>query len=134
MKKSIVRIIAFSLVAIMMCVALVSCGTPNSDPDKAKAALEKKGYAAEKIDGMGLLAYAWAGGDVETVVVGIDKNDLADSVTIIYYEDKEAATEAWEAVEKYFSSLNQEEDGYYEIKQSGNMIWFGSKDAVKAAQ
>ena len=133
MKKSIVKVLALALVAVMMCAMLVSCGGPNADPDKAKAALEENGYAAEKIDGIGLLAFAWAGGDIEAVVTGIDKNDLTDTVTIIYYESKDAATEAWESVEKYFNEKSEEESDY-EIKQSGEMIWFGHKDAIKAAK
>ena len=141
MKKSIVRIIAFSLVAIMMCVALVSCGGPNADPDKAIAALEKNGYAAEKIDGFGLVAFAWAGGDVEAVVTAVDKNDLFDFVTIIYYEDEAAANEAWENVEKYYGEYlenlqktNEEQEGAWKIDQSKNMIYYGSVDAIKAAK
>ena len=135
MKKSIIRVIALSLIAVMMCFALVSCGGPNSDPDKAKEALEKNGYAAEKLDGIGLLAFAWAGKGVETVVTGVNKEEATKAVVVIYYEDKDAAATAWEGVEKYFTeNKDKEKESDYEIKQSGNMIWFGHKDAVKAAK
>ena len=43
MKKTIVRILALSLVAIMMCFALVACDAPNADPDKALEALKDNG-------------------------------------------------------------------------------------------
>ena len=129
MKKTFIKIMALTLVAVMACTMLVSCGGPNANPDKAVEALEKNDYGAEKIDSkLGLLVYSWAGDGLECVVVGLDKN--LDGVTILYYEDAKAANAAWEKVEEHGSD---KEDGYV-LKKSGKMIYFGSEEAVKAAK
>lgn len=129
MKKSI-KLIALALVAVMMCAVLVACA-PAKDPADAKAALEENGYTALKIDGLGLLAYVWAGDDVDTVVTGV--NGDGENVTIIYYEDNEAANNAWEDIQEYAEGEKDEETDWV-CKKSGNMIYFGTSAAVKAAK
>lgn len=129
MKKTLIKIMTFMLVAVMTCTMLASCGGPNADPDKAVEALEKNDYAAEKIDSkIGLLVFSWAGDGLECVVTGLDEN--LEGITIFYYEDAKSAKEAFEAVEKHAS----EEDDDYVLKQSGKMIYVGTKEAVKAAK
>ena len=48
--KTFVKVLALSLVAVMMCAVLVSCGGPNKDPKKAAEALEEAGYAVQLVD------------------------------------------------------------------------------------
>lgn len=137
MKKSIVRILALALVAVMMSLALVSCA-PAKDPADAKAALEENGYAATKIDneGLGALAFAvfTAAGieDLESVVSGT--NSDGEHVTILYFEDNAAANDEWEDVQNYADDKKDDEDSDWVIKKSGNMIYFGTKAGVKAAK
>ncbi len=137
MKKSIVKVIALSLVAVMMCLALVSCGAPAKDPADAKAALDENGYVATKIDneGLGAIAFAvfTAAGieDLESVVSGT--NEDGEHVTIFYFEDSAAANEQWEDVQKYAEDEKDEESDWV-VKKSGNMIYFGTKTGVKAAK
>lgn len=133
MKKTFTKILALALVAIMACAMLVSCGGPNSDPDKAKAALKENDYVAEKVDStIGLAFYAWAG-DVEAVVTGLSDDGF---ITILYYEDADAAKDAWEKVEKYVNDEKKDEkdDSDWVFEKSGKMIYFGNKDAIKAAK
>ncbi len=140
MKKSIVKVLALALVAVMMCLALASCGGPNADPDKAVEALEKNEYTAEKITDSGLgtiviAALKVAGIEkVDCVVTGTAKiDDKIESVTIIYFEDNDAANNEWEDVQKYME--DEEDDGSeWVIKKSGKMIYFGTEAAIKAAK
>ncbi len=141
MKKSIVRIIALALISVMMCLALVSCGGPNADPDKAVEALKKNDYAAEKVDDSGLGALIIAAlkvagiEDVDCVVSGTaDVDGKTEHITIIYFEDKEAADEEWEDVQKYAEDEKGDEDSDWVVEKSGKMIYFGTKAAVKAAK
>ena len=136
MKKSIVRILALSLVAVMMCVVLVSCGVPNSDPEKAAKALKDNDYTVTTVEDSGLGAIAMgvfkAAGieDLECVVSGTNKD--GEHVTIFYFEDSKAANAEWEDVKGYFE--DQEDDSDWTIKKSGAMIYYGTSAGIKAAK
>ncbi len=133
MKKTI-RLIALSLVLVIAMMALASCGKPNADPAKAKAALEEAGYTATLINSGFTLTGASAvyGGNVKAVVTGVKLADK-EAVQIIYYNDADSANSAFENVKEYAEKQNNDEDSKIEIKKSGNMIWFGTKEAIKAA-
>lgn len=131
MKKTIIKITALTLVALMMCAMLASCGGPNANPDKALESLKDNDYIAEKIDStVGLLAFSFAG-DVEAVVTGFNKD--ADTVAIFYYSSAKAANEAWDKVKKE-AEEEKDDDSELVIKKSGKMIYVGTKDAIKAAK
>jgi hypothetical protein len=134
MKKSI-RIIALALVAVMMCVTLVACA-PAKDPADAKAALEDAGYVVTKLDneGLGKLAFAafeLAGIEGAKNVVSATKD--GEHITIFYFEDNAAANAEWEDVQEYATGEKDEESDWV-CKKSGNMIYFGTSAAVKAAK
>ncbi len=135
MKKN-VRMLAVALSVIFLALALVACA-PQSDPDKAKAALEKNGYTAIKTNGYvsGVVSAIFGGESTidATVTATKDIQDAdgnttkTESITIIYYKTSDAAKEAW----KSWSKADQEK---YEVaKCSGKMIYWGTKAAVKAA-
>ena len=135
MKKN-VRMLAVALSVIFLALALVACA-PQSDPDKAKAALEKNGYTAIKTNGYvsGVVSAIFGGESTidATVTATKDIQDAdgnttkTESITIIYYKTSDAAKEAW----KSWSEKDQEK---YEVaKCSGKMIYWGTKAAVKAA-
>ena len=136
MKKSIVKILALSLVAVMMCVVLVSCGGPNADPEKAAKALKDNDYAVETIENSGLgalamAAFAAAGiEDLDCVVTATNKD--GEHVTIFYFEDSKAANAEWEDVKGYFE--DKEDDSDWTIKKSGAMIYYGTSAGIKAAK
>ncbi len=130
MKKTL-RILALAMVTIILTLALVSCGGPNADPSKAKVALEDKGYNVTKIDADGNFLEKGVLGAME--LAGIDdianvitaSNDDGEKITIIYFEDKEAAKAELEDVQDYSKA---------ECKLSGNMIYYGTEAAIKAAK
>ncbi|MBQ7828909.1 MAG: hypothetical protein IJ345_01390 [Clostridia bacterium] len=132
MKKSIVRILALSLVAVMMCVVLVSCGGPNADPDKALASLKDNEYSAAEDKLLIPTALRLLGvDDIDTVITGTNKD--GEHVTVIYFEDKAAANDAWEDVQEYFEETS-DEDSNWTIKKSGAMIYWGTSAGIKAAK
>ena len=132
MKKSIVRILALSLVAVMMCVVLVSCGGPNADPDKALASLKDNEYSAAEDKLLIPTALRLLGvDDIDTVITGTNKD--GEHVTVIYFEDKDAANDAWEDVQEYFEETS-DEDSNWTIKKSGAMIYWGTSAGIKAAK
>ena len=137
MKKAI-RILALTLVTVMLCLTLASCGGPNADPDKALEALKDNGISwAAKDNIIVPAALKLAGVDgVDCVVSGTGKiDDKFAHITVIYFDEAADATEAMDAVEEYASGdkKNAEESDWV-FKKSGKMIYYGTKDAVKAAK
>ena len=133
MKKTFIKIMALTLVAIMMCTMLVSCGGPNANPDKAVESLKDNDYVAEKIDSkLGLAFVSAFAGDVEAVVTGLSK-DGKEAITIFYYEDAKAANEAWDDVKEHMEKEKDDETKIV-IKKSGKMIYAGTEAAIKAAK
>lgn len=123
--KKFVRILALTLVAVMLCASLASCGAPNKDPEKALAALKEEGYAAVKV------------GDYVsgTKVVEEDGEKKIEHVTIYYYDSKDDATAAMEKIQKLADEEKGDNDSdWVSATQSGNMIYFGTKAAIKAAK
>ncbi len=130
MKKSIIKVLALALVAIMMCAILVSCDAPNADPEKAKEALEDAGYAVILNQGGGFISGALLPDGVEATLVAYKDGEY---LAVSYYEDTEALNEAWEEAQDDAKELEEE---YEDIvcKKSGKMIFIGTKQAVKDAK
>ena len=127
MKKSIVKVLSFALVAVMVCAILVSCGGPNKDPKKAEAALKEAGYTVSLVefeeptdDGMVATLTAYKG--------------LTDMVTIVYYETKADAKAAFADAEKEAEAMKELLGDEFVLKQSGKMVYMGTKTAIKAAK
>ena len=139
MKKSI-KLIALSLVLVMAVLALASCAAPNADPDKAEDALEKNDYAVQKYEGKistGFISLA-IGEDVECAITAekYDKEaEKMEFLCVLYFEDADAANDAWEKAQDYAEDQKDDdvEDSDWVVDKSGKMIWFGTKNAVKAA-
>ena len=136
--KKFAKVMAVALVAVMALAVLVACG-PASDPQKAIDALKKNEYSAAKdslVVPTALKALGVSG--VETVVSGSksvkdgDKNKV-ETVTIVYFTDAKAAKEAWTKVEEYANKDNKDKDSDWTVKQSGAMIYWGTKAAINAA-
>lgn len=124
MKKTI-KIIALAMVALMLMLALVSCGAkPNSDFEKAKAALEENGYDVK------------SNPDAEDKTISASKD--SQYVSICYFSDEEKAKTFYEAKKEAYEELKKAaeelgEDLDYEFGISGTMVWEGTPDAIKAA-
>ena len=134
MKKTI-KLIAFALVLSLSVITLASCLPPNLDPEKAVAALKENDYIAAEDDTLLPLVFAGLGiKNVDTVVTGtaiIDKK--GEHVTIIYFEEAEDATAAWEKVKESAEKEDKkEDDSDWTINKFGKMIWYGTEAAIKA--
>ena len=138
MKKAI-KILVATMIIVVFSMTLVSCGGPNTDPDKALEALKENGInlATKDDKAMPLVLKGLGIDDVECVVSGTGKiDDEYAHITIIYFEEAEDAKDEWEAVKKYAVEDKEEEvkDSEWVCKKSGNMIYFGTKNAIAAAK
>ena len=128
MKKTLSIVAMIALVAVLG-IALVAC--IPSDPDKAAENLEKEGYTvlanedATKAlagfivpEGCEAIVFAYKG----YIPIGAD-----DAIRIYYFEETEDAKEYWETIKD-----DELEDGW-DAKQSGKIVYKGSKEAIKAA-
>ena len=137
--KNVLRFAAVAMVAIMLCLTLASCGGPNADPDDALAALKENGVTWAAKDNTVLPGvYKLLGVDnVECVVSGTGKIDGEYAhVTIIYFEEKDDANDAWEKIQKESEDdkKDADEDAEWVCKKSGKMIYYGTKEAINAAK
>jgi hypothetical protein len=137
--KNVLRFAAVAMVAIMLCLTLASCGGPNADPDDALAALKENGVTWAAKDNTVLPGvYKLLGvDDVECVVSGTGKIDGEYAhVTIIYFEEKDDANDAWEKIQKESEDdkKDADEDVEWVCKKSGKMIYYGTKEAINAAK
>lgn len=130
MKKTIIKVVALAMIAVMACMLLVACA-PASDPDKAIEALKDNGYAAaeDKLLIPGALKLLGVK-DIDCVVAGTKEGE---AITIIYFADKDAAEAAWEKVSEYAEDQKDDESDWV-VDKSGAMIYFGTKQAVKDAR
>ena len=136
--KKFAKITAVALVVVMALAVLVACG-PNSNPDKALESLKKNEYTAAKDTLLVPAALKLLGvNGIDTVISGTksvkdgDKTKL-ESVTVIYFTDAKAAKDAWAKVEEYANKENKDKDPDWTVKQSGAMIYYGTKAGIKAA-
>lgn len=136
--KNTLRILAVAMVAVMLCLTLASCGGPNPDPNKALESLKENGVTFAGKDTLIIpTALKIAGVDgISSVVSGTGKiDDKYAHITIIYFEEAEDAKNAFEKVEDYANkNKGDAEDSDWVFKKSGKMIYYGTKDAVKAAK
>ena len=139
--KKITKLLTLSLVLLLLLGTLASCGaTPNADPAAAKKALEDNGYTATLVqdsllDKAALAVFTLAGiEDIEAVVSGTNKD--GEHVTVFYFEEAEDAAEEWDDVQKYMNDekADEEKETEWVIEKSGKMIFFGTKNAIKAAK
>ena len=130
--KRILKITALTLAMLMMAITLASCGGPAADPAKAEAALKENGYLVTLQDGAWLEGGAALLGyeDLEASLTGIAKDNF---IQIYYFETAKAANNAWEKATKEAEKEGEGKDNFV-VEKSGKMIYFGTKEAVKAAK
>lgn len=135
--KKITKILSVALLAVMCLTLLVACA-PNSDPDKALSALKENGYVAVKDDSVISTIMSLGLKDLKCIVSGTgssedkDGNKQVEHVTIYYFESSSAAKDAMEDVEGLFNK-EKDKDSDWVFKQFGSMIYYGTKNGVKAA-
>lgn len=139
--KKLSKVLAVLLIAVFLATALVAC-SPNSNPDKAKAGLEKAGYSTTKFsDAISLTvtetALGCQRGDITAIVSGTKTNDdkSVDTVTIIYFKDATAAKNCWDKAKTYLEKEEKKDtESDIIVKRSGKMIYAGTKAAIDAAK
>lgn len=138
MKKAL-KILALSMVTLMVCLALASCGAPNADPDKALETLKENGVLFAVKDERAIpAALKLAGVDgVDCVVSGTGKIDEKYAhITIIYFDSTDSAKDAWKKVQDRSEEAKKDadEDSEWVCEKSGKMIYYGTEAAVKASK
>ena len=146
--KRFTRILALMLVATMLCIALVACGSkPNKDPVEAKksledagynvffkefgsvssnpdetvAVLEEKGYSVEQEENNG-----------DTTITATN-TDSFETVTVTYYQKKADADAAYEELEAEMAELGELAALLgYSFGRSDNIVWSGTSEAIAA--
>lgn len=137
----------FTLVAVLAivltCVFLLAACTPATNPDTAKENLEKKGYSVSidtNLAPAGLAIFGITGAkSVLTATYSDDEN--FEYLCVIYFSSSSDVKEVWEKAKSYASDQEKKEkkdndekkDSEWTVGKSGKMIWFGTKNAVKAA-
>ena len=137
--KKVLSIVCLLALTVACLFTMVSCGGPNSDPDEALAALKENGvtWAAKDTKLIpGLLKMAGIDG-VDCVVSGTGEIDEEFAqITIIYFNDADAAKAEWEDVKKYAEEekADEAEESNWVCDKSGKMIYYGTKNAIDAAK
>ena len=127
--KKFTRILALTLVLIMSVALFASCAAPNKDPKKAKEALEKAEYEVMFVDGeLADLAAAFLEVDKVDAMISATKGD--DAIEIIYFDDAAAAKEFFDVVKK----AAEDAGTTAKVQRSGNMVYYGTPAAIKAAK
>ncbi len=130
--KKFAKIAAVALVVVLSLAILVACA-PNSDPEKAKASLEKNGYTVVKVPSV-----THAGG-LQNTVTGTktekdkDGNTTVQHVSIFYYDTADNAKAAYETL-KSDSEKEKGDNTDWTFAQSGKIVYFGTKAAINAAR
>ena len=158
--KKLARILSLVLVAVVLCAALASCGAkPAENADDAVAALKENGYDAAKV---GDVVTGEKDGEFIAINYCTDEasaKDAYEEAQEELAEAKEQLAKAEEELEKAEAELEEVKDDAIlkpiaeaavevaqnaldklkmyaecEIGQSGNMVWMGTKQAIKDAK
>ena len=142
--KKMTKILAFALILVTLATILASCvGKPNADPAAAVKALEQNHYQILSNDTEALPAeFAKEGvADVSCVIIATkteitDKNEQqVEGVTILYFKDAAAAKAALSRATDLLNVESSDSFGSkYVVKQSGSMIYAGTKNGIGAAK
>lgn len=133
--KKVISIVCLLALTVSCLFAFTSCGAPNKDPEKAVEALEDAGYKAADVDVSWLQFLGIKG--IDKAVKGTywdEENEKLETITVYYFESAEDAESAWESISKKSDEENKDDDSDWVCKQSGTMIYYGTKKAIKAAK
>lgn len=141
--RKVVKCLAFVLTMVVMLIALSACVCPSSEPNKAREQLFRKGYEVRDVDFSPFVD----DGKTDAAIIavkygsGYDIITAAEKIIIYYLKTKEYADEVERAL------LSEEEQGAVKQKynelgkdydiivgRSGNIVWTGTKQAVKDAR
>lgn len=134
--KKIITITAVCALVAICALALFACA-PNSSSEKAVESLSNNKYSAYEDNTIIPIALRLLGvKGIDKVVVGSYSDDDNDeSIVIIYFDTADYAKQYNEAIIDYASEHGyKNDDENWVFARSGKMIWYGTKNAVKAAR
>ena len=120
---------------VVLSLTFVFACAPSSSPTKARDSLEKNGYSVALSRDAFSLAITEGllnlDGDLVAVITAAKEGD---AITIIYFEEAKEARECFKLFgEDLKDFIETETDAEILVKQSGKMIYIGTKAAIKAA-
>ena len=149
MMKKLLKISAFALVLMMLVAAFASCAGPADDADDARRALIKNDYEVMLVDDenpvIATLEKEYDLFGLEEYLSAMDNEESAKAenfIMIFYFDEARDAKDSMEGIEKLIEDMKKDMkagglnvDGMdVEFKRSGDVIWWGTPDAVKAAK
>jgi len=138
--KKILKAISLGILVLTILCTLCSCASPNKNPDKAREKLINKGYSVEDVDFSPFVREGKTDAAIIAVKYGKgEKQDIvsAESKIIIYYlKTAEYADEMEKVLIEENAQFKQryiEAEKEYDIiiGRIGNIVWTGTKQAVK---
>ena len=157
--KKFLSLLSLVLVFAMLCTVLVSCGGPADTPEEAAAALKENGYTVTVESDSTVIA---SKNDEYIAIQYFDNADDAEAAYAELEEELAEAEEELEKAQKELDEARAEledmDDGWAkdlaeagvklaeeavkaaeklanaEIGQSGNVVWYGTSQAVKDAK
>ena len=134
MKKALTII---SVVAIVTILAVTLMACVPSDYTKAESNLKDAGYTVVTYKEGDLLfkTMTTAMGIENATAIVTGQKGLEEGITIIYFKDSKSAKNAFESFKKEMDEESKDsKDKEYVVKQSGKIIYGGTKQAVKDVQ
>ena len=148
--KKLLQISALAIALVMMLATLASCSGPADDADDARRALIKNDYEVMLVDDdneatIAALEQEYDLFGLEEYLTAMDNEDYskAENVIIIFYFDETRdAKDSMEGIEKLVEDMKKDmkasgvdiDSMDLELDRSGEVIWWGTPDAVKAAR
>ena len=147
--KKLLKISAFALVLLMLVAAFASCAGPADDADDARRALIKNKYEVTIVDDddptIATLEKEYDLFGLEEYLTAIDNENWSEAknfIFIFYFDETRDAKDSMAGIEKLIEEQKKElkdaglkiDDMELELDRSGEVIWWGTPDAVKAAK
>ena len=147
--KKLLKIYAFALVLLMLVAAFASCAGPADDADDAHRALRKNKYEVTIVDDddptIATLEKEYDLFGLEEYLTAIDNENWSEAknfIFIFYFDETRDAKDSMAGIEKLIEDQKKElkdaglkiDDMELELDRSGEVIWWGTPDAVKAAK
>ena len=148
--KKLLQISALMIALLMMLATFASCAGPADDGEDARRALIKNGYEVDyyEDDDDATISYLSKEYDLfglEEYLTAWDNEDqtkIDNFIVIFYFDEVQDAKDSMDGIEDYVEFLKKslKDSGIdvdsmgFELDRSGDVVWWGTPDAVKAAK
>lgn len=146
--KKFSKILAIIFVVMLTALSMVACA-PSKNPEKALQSLKNNGYEAGMLtkETQTLPMFSYSFDNIVKKIVGTNASDedkktlLAvvsgsklsegETVTILYFDSKDAMEKRWNNAKIY---LEEDTNKDLVVERSGKIIYIGTEAAIKAAR